>query len=293
GENLLADIRRQPATADTPVIVMTAHGTDGPDLGVKQMKLGATDFVNKPFDGGKLDTAIREAVAKRQIPNGRSIPSLVEPKPAGPPRPFSGGLLILHEQRAELCGIPIVENGSRGHAWRILEILAEKNGAGKYRSLSGQQLATKLGRRVGQNAVSQCIRALRKRIATTLIEQLNIECGDQNVIQSGGRGYRLNERIEVRFNAGDRPATDPGGSDEFGAADGAMGGSSLEFNERQQWILDELRAGAELRRRDIETRFNCSTKSAKRDLADLREQGLIAFEAKPVPGYYRLCSGSV
>lgn len=291
GENLLADIRKQPATADTPVIVMTAHGTDGPDLGVKQMKLGATDFVNKPFDGGKLDAAIREAVAKRQIPNGRSVPALVEPKPAGPPRPFSGGMLVLHEQRAELCGIPIVENGARGHAWRILEILAEKNEAGKYRSLSGQQLATKLGRRVGQNAVSQCIRALRKRIARSLLDHLNIECGEHDVIQSGGRGYRLNEWIEVRLSEIDHCLTEPDGASRCGeATNGTVEVGSDQFNERQLWILDELRAGMKLRRSDIEARFKCSAKTAKRDLTNLREQGRIAFEMKPAPGYYRLAS---
>ncbi|MCC6908626.1 MAG: hypothetical protein IT430_11835, partial [Phycisphaerales bacterium] len=293
GENLLADIRRQPATADTPVIVMTAHGTDGPDLGVKQMKLGATDFVNKPFDGGKLDTAIRGAVAKRQIPNGRSIPSLVEPKPAGPPRPFSGGLLILHEHRAELCGIQIVENGSRGHAWRILEILAEKNEAGKYRSLSGQQLATKLGRRVGQNAVSQCIRALRKRIETALLEHLNIECRDQDVIQSGGRGYRLGEWIEVRRNDGG-VVPNGVGSDETARVESLLGlraeanDEADDLNARQQWVLAALRDTERVQRADLQREFQCSAKTAKRDLANLRFRGIVEFVRVPFPGHYRL-----
>ncbi len=289
GENLLAEIRSRPATAETPVIVMTAHGTDGPDLGVKQMKRGATDFVNKPFDGGKLDAAIREAVSSRHGPNGGLTQAIVEPKPGGPPRPFSGGLLLLHETRAELCGVLILERGARGHAWRILEILAEKNEAGKYRSLSGQQLATKLGRRVGQNAVSQCIRALRKRIVRTLLDHLNIECGDHDVIQSGGRGYRLNQWIEVRHNGTDPRLTEPDAASPCGeATDRAIEGGSDQLNERQLWILDELRAGVKLRRSDIETRFKCSAKTAKRDLIDMREQGLIAFEMKPAPGYYRL-----
>ncbi|MCC6909253.1 MAG: DeoR family transcriptional regulator [Phycisphaerales bacterium] len=59
-------------------------------------------------------------------------------------------------------------------------------------------------------------------------------------------------------------------------------------NERQQWILDELRAGTDLRRGDIESRYKCSAKTAKRDLAELRERGLIEFVAKPAPGHYRL-----
>lgn len=173
GQNLLEELRRKPATADVPVIVMTAHGTDGPDLGVKQMKLGATDFVNKPFDGGKLDAAIRDALARRRHSNGHSPHVVVEAKPTGRPRPFEGGLLALHERHAELCGVTILESTGRGHAWRVLQLLAQDNDAGRRRSFSGTQLAGELGRRVAQNAVSQCIRALRKRIAKVLGEQLN------------------------------------------------------------------------------------------------------------------------
>lgn len=290
GENLLAEIRGRPATAEVPVIVMTAHGADGPDLGVRQMKLGATDFVNKPFDGGKLDAAIRDALANRPNPIGRSTNVLVEPKPAGPPRPFQGGLLTLHEQHVELCGVTILKKNGRGHAWRITEMLAEKNDAGKYRSLSGQQLGKALHRRAGQNTISQCIRALRKRISAALLDQLNIACGDQNVIQSGGPGYRLNPSIEVRRIAG------PGSSADGDPAPGAGvieddPGDTGGVNDRQRWILDQLRAGVHLRRGDVEKQFRCSPKTAKRDLSELRDRGLTTFEPKPAPGHYRLTRG--
>jgi len=59
-------------------------------------------------------------------------------------------------------------------------------------------------------------------------------------------------------------------------------------NERQQWIVDQLHAGARLRRGDVENQFRCSAKTAKRDLAGLRERGLTALEARPAPGHYRL-----
>lgn len=289
GENLLAEIRGRPATAEVPVIVMTAHGTSGPDLGVRQMKLGANDFVNKPFDGGKLDAAIRDALAKHAKPNG-SRHSIVEPKPGGPPRPFVGGMLALHEQHVELCGVTILQKNGRGHAWRIIEMLTEMNVAGKYRSFSGQQLGQALHRRADQNTVSQCIRALRRRISSALLEQLNIACGEKDVIQSGGPGYRLNPSIEVRRVAGPGSLADNDPALGTGVIDDDPG-DTAGVNERQRWILDQLRAGVNLRRGDVEKQFRCSAKTAKRDLAELRDHGLTTFEPKPAPGHYRLARG--
>lgn len=155
GQNLLDGIRTTAGMHDLPVIVMTAHGCDGPDLAVDQMRRGATDFVNKPFEGGRLDDAIHRAVAKRSVSNGRA-PSIVEIKSSDPAKPFGGGMLVIHENRAELCGVTVAEASRRGHAWRIVQCLAEKTQAGNFRAYSGQQLASWLGRKVNQNSVSQC-----------------------------------------------------------------------------------------------------------------------------------------
>jgi two-component system response regulator FixJ len=64
GLGLLSRIRE--SGRDTPVIVMTGHGDVS--LAVKAMKLGATDFVEKPFDGEALIEAVQAALASRAMP---------------------------------------------------------------------------------------------------------------------------------------------------------------------------------------------------------------------------------
>ncbi len=68
----------------TPVIVMTAHGNDGPHQGVDCIKMGAADYIPKPFPirGRTLDKAILEALDR----SGQSGPrATVTQKTAGPP----------------------------------------------------------------------------------------------------------------------------------------------------------------------------------------------------------------
>lgn len=71
GLELLSRLRG--AGRDIPVIVMTGHG-DVP-LAVKAMKLGATDFVEKPFDGETLIAAVQAALASGSAPAAALAPS--------------------------------------------------------------------------------------------------------------------------------------------------------------------------------------------------------------------------
>lgn len=61
GLHWLSEIRR--LDADAAIVVITAHG--GVKLAVEAMKLGATDFITKPWDNERLATTVNNAVQLR------------------------------------------------------------------------------------------------------------------------------------------------------------------------------------------------------------------------------------
>lgn len=288
GENLLAEIRAHAATRGAPVIVMTAHGTDGPNLAVRLMKKGAVDFVNKPFDGDKLDQAILEALAR--APQPRPAGDAGAPMPTCE-QPFRGGELVVHEDRIELSGVTIIEKSCRGHGWDILRALAEDGEHGRRRSFSAQRLAKHLGGRTGDNTIIQGVRNLRRRI-TDALETAGIVCGENDVILSRAQGYRLAPAVVVRgatVGVPNQGATAVGTqATTVGTGANGDGTGDTGLNERQIWALSELRRTGRLCRCDVEKHSKCSERTAKRDLMTLREKGLIEFVDSPRPGHYRL-----
>jgi two-component system response regulator FixJ len=66
GLGLLAELERQGASV--PVVIMTGHG-DVP-MAVRAMKLGARDFIEKPFDADTLLSAVHSAAAARRAAVG-------------------------------------------------------------------------------------------------------------------------------------------------------------------------------------------------------------------------------
>ena len=62
GIDLLKEIRKRPHPM--PVIVITGHG-DVP-LAVEAMKLGAAEFLEKPFDDALLLQAVKTALSRRE-----------------------------------------------------------------------------------------------------------------------------------------------------------------------------------------------------------------------------------
>lgn len=194
GENLIAEIVQQRGTRKEPIIVITGHGKQGPALAVRMMKLGAADYVTKPFPptGETLDKAIREALAKTSedgaVTSGQSTTA---PKSAVP---FEGGRMVFFHDRVELCGATIIKGHVRIR--KILDRLRQQRPGGRFVAYSGAKLARELEIVAGQNAIAEAIRDFRDEVFDSL-KARGITCGRQDVIRSGGCGYRLAEWIVV------------------------------------------------------------------------------------------------
>lgn len=61
-----------------------------------------------------------------------------------------------------------------------------------------------------------------------------------------------------------------------------------DLNDHQVWAMSLIRKGQEVRVNMLVTQFKCSTRTAKRDLADLKELGFVRFVCSPRTGHYVL-----
>jgi DNA-binding response OmpR family regulator len=270
GENLIREIAVHRGQGSAPIIVMTGHGTNAPKLAVRMMKLGANDYVTKPFDSGEgnaLDRAIREALEKTEEGPVLEIPKQT-PVVTSKPTAFQGGEMVFYAERVELCGVKICGSRRNGLIRGILDILREKKANGSYVALSGLELAEKLGCPGEQNKISGCIGRFRHSAADVLRIEAAINCEPQDVIESGDQGYRLKETIVVSDGNGDV--------------------ENAPEIARRQWIMAELTKGRVLRAPAISNDLNCSQTTVKRDLDALRAEGRIEFVGPAKTGFYQI-----
>jgi two-component system response regulator HydG len=69
GLQLLEALRRQPVPGDPEVMLITAYGTI--DIAVEAMKLGAVDFITKPFDPSEFKVKVEKALKTRDLKRER------------------------------------------------------------------------------------------------------------------------------------------------------------------------------------------------------------------------------
>lgn len=182
--------------------------------------------------------------------------------------------MVFHSDRITLCDFTILVNSRAKQMRKILDKLRHRNKAGTYVARSGPELAEELGIQTGQNGVAGAVRDFRKNVSDALLEQLALECGPQDIIRSGGPGYRFNEWITT-CDADPEPIEQP----------------TVAINQqptRRDRILDILRRGQKLRSCNIATELGCSAKTVKRELDALRTEGLVEFVGPTKTGTYQL-----
>lgn len=290
GKNLVREIREMDGHAETPIIVMTSHGHDAPDLAVDVMRgNGAIDYVKKPFpeEGHTLEKAVQDALhssgRSRAGAATRSGPSHTEA-----PQPFEQGEMVFGEHRIELCGVRVCGGTESGLIREILDELRCENSRGGFVQRSGDDLARLTGCKRGQNAIAEAVAAFRTQAAEQLLAEANILIDrKQDIIVNDGRhGYRLSPKITVH-DADDCQSPARGTVNGL-QTDALTVGDDPELNPRQRWAIGRMATNGEFRKADIMAQFKCSTTTAERDLRDLRRQGRIEFVGPAKTGYWRL-----
>jgi two-component system OmpR family response regulator len=284
GKNLLKQIRARMGQ-DMPVILMTAQHQQCVDLITELHEIGLDGSISKPFPttGRTLAVVITEVMERH-----RRFRLAAKAKEQ-PLTPFAGGVLAFHARHIELCGETIVRQNQKGYAWRILHLLRETNDRGNFIRLDSARLAAKLHPNLSQNTLIQAIKALRERITAVMKDQLRYACGAEDVLANGGRGYHLHEWIVVeQYDDVGALATAPGSN---GTAKPLPASPSVPsqppLSDRQQWVLTQVGAGGQITRQTVEQQFCISERTAKRELGELVDAGLLRFDRTKSPGYYQ------
>lgn len=278
GYHLLEELHQQKVCDSSLVIIMDGQA-QCLDYVVDYTKKGAAAFAGKsPTDSHRLAKVIRR-VLKSGKPRQRT---------GRQPMPFRGGPLGLYVDRAELLGVQIMADLGYGHSLRILRALA-----GRSQDRYIPRGLTELMEMTGvdsQNTITGCIRKLRRNCSERLARELNLECGHDGLIVRNDQGYQLASWIDVEV---DEPSAvvvtgDISEIPENVTADVTV----LSLNERQAWALQEIEMGRRLQRCMIELEFDVSDRTAKRDLLELRQRGLIVWIREGGNGFYQLAEST-
>jgi CheY-like chemotaxis protein len=287
GINFLKDIQRMKAPSPPPVIMMTAHLADCLDLSAELQRNGVREFIAKPFSSkGRTLSSVIQGVLDSTGTSGKlsgpgkhaTPPAAVQAAAMTKIGRFSGGELVFNSDRVTLCGQTIFFYSRSKQTTQILEALNQRTTTGAWVAKSGPELVSEIGVTGGQNSVTCSIRAFRDSAAHQLKTALGLDCEKQDIIRSGGCGYRFHEWITIR----DLRKTEP-------TTNGREGSSA----SRQDKILDLLRDGAKLRSTAIALALDCSLKTVKRELDSLRLAGQIEFIGPNKTGTYQLVNGLV
>ena len=292
-----------------PVIVLADRDAFVPDMVRDLIDLGAVEVVGKPFSAAsrRLSMVICKVLRGHGRPLATGAAGGVGS--IGPLKPFSGGRLVLYPDRVELCGVKIVGDNGFGHSLKVLQGLSRRNRGGRYVHRSAEELAGDLGGTAGIGTVTAAVQTIRRNVVSRLQRHLGLTCRPDDVIRNDEQGYSLRDWIVLGSpnDASDEFTRDCGRdtapqhqcldwpaavtANDTGDIDHATGEPrNAPLNERQQWVLRELDRGVRLCRRMLEKQFGIHARTAKRDLSDLAERGLVRFVRVGKAGYYQATS---
>jgi DNA-binding response OmpR family regulator len=259
GQNLLRSIRERPEHNRTPVIAMTGYGLDSYHLCIEMIRLGANDFLGKPFGRGNvLENRILELLRHfgERNGSGKTAPEKLTK--------FEGGDLVFYPDRIELCGVKICRGKDSSIKRRVLDMLRHRNAKGAFRCFPMKDIAESL-RLDRPGAVAEAIADLRKDCRERLREKAGIDCQDEDLVSNRNRGYHLRDWIR----------TFDGNDDDLEPA-AAM--DAVALTQYQRRILRLLETHPALSPRKISDGLGLPEAAVAKELDDLFKAGLILGE---------------
>ncbi|WP_197532193.1 DeoR family transcriptional regulator [Symmachiella macrocystis] len=220
------------------------------------------------------------------------------------PEPFESGRIVFFEDRVELCGVDICSGRRSTRKRQVLDLLKLQTGH-QFIAYSGSKLAAEMSLD-SSNSAAAVIRDLRKNIKELLFKQANLVCETNDVILSGGPGYRFSMKLSVHdgdeetgYGHDSRTTDDSVGSvgeslvvsvGDVGNSDvGNVGGQSEGTTaRRRRQILALFVNGREVTSADVAQHFKCSTRTAERDLRAMTHAGKVEPAGSTRTGRYRL-----
>ncbi len=223
GQNLLRKLMESPEHAQTPVIVITAHGLTSHHLCADMMGIGASAFVGKPFGReNPLEEKIREVLKKKgRAKNGGTHERSAKLEP------FRGGDLVFYDDRVELCGVVVCGAKGSSTARHILELLSKKTARNTYVKMAISQLKAAGIGDVRDGRIAEAVADFRRTCRDRLREGLGLACELQDVIANKKQGYHFPEWIIVKSGIDDSEKT----AEERG----------VRLTEDQKRIIQQLR----------------------------------------------------
>lgn len=264
GKNLLVKIRQKTGFENTPVIVITAYGNDSPHLAVEMLKLGANDFINKPFDDEKvsLEQKIDDVLRASEQQSHQS--GVVR-------APFPGGKLSFFPDRVELLvgkkEIQVCGDRSDATIRSILDLLRHKRESKDKRTYTGKFVGQELRLPRGDAHVREAVRDFRE-LCTKRIFDAGFECSQHDIIKNADRGYEFGDKIEVCVGAD-------------GQAD--MG---VELSERQKAIVRALNHRGQMTRKKIADKVSFSVAAIQGDLTWLVDHEILSRDGDGAAAIY-------